>query len=119
MKINSPKIIFAIILSSLLNVSCGNEVAIEHIANCASILESCEENCKPTQVQLDAFINCDQICFFNHKENGFDSYYECRLFCETEIYGSETPYQCEKKCKEAFYECVFGPDWKDLNIKRP
>ena len=123
MKSSFIKTFLALILSSLLFQSCGKENAekvIQQVADCAKILESCKESCKPTQGQINAYIEAQGKCWADPTQGGvFSNVGECLNWVEDNFYGYVAQQKCENLCQESFYECVFGPDWKDLNIKKP
>ena len=127
MKSNFPKIIFAIILSSFLYVSCGEEKAkkevekvMDKITACAQSLELCEEDCgKPTQEQLDAWEECYSQCIQGYFSPPEYTFWECQNLCDQAVFGDNTEKLCKNNCKEKFYACVFGANWKDKNIKKP
>lgn len=111
---------FFILPSLIIVMACGNEEKIiNHFAECARQQEICEDGCELTQEQEAALEACYNMCIFNWEQNGFSSQYACIVFCQQGPNGPEAVAKCKKECKEDFYECGFGPDWRDLNIRRP
>lgn len=100
--------------------SCGQEEKIiNHFADCAKKQEICETGCELTETEESELEDCYNMCFFNWQENGFSSLLACIEYCQNQPFGPVAVAVCKKECKESFYECGFGPEWRDLNIVEP
>lgn len=119
MKTRISKIAPFLFISLLLNISCGSnkdeqvEELMTHLVECAQIFEQCEGGCEPTEAELSELARCQLQCFSNDDP----SVWCLTEFCYERVWGENTPDECKRKCKEAYYECVFGPEWEDLNLK--
>ena len=131
MRSHLPKIIFTIIFSSTLLVSCGNEEnnneqakkLLDHLVECSEKFESCKALCppRPTKEQMARYYDISTtLC--NGNNPPFDQWdsYECHLYAANAVFGDEDyDIWCNDRCVEEYYACIFGDEWEGLNLKKP
>lgn len=132
MKSTLSKLIFTIILSSLLFVSCGNgneendeaKKLLDHLIECSELFEPCKANCppRPTKDQMDLYWSIlTSFCNgFPPDESNPPSEYECHLFAANQVFGDQYyDMYCNDRCVREYYACIFGDQWEGLNLKKP